>query len=224
MRRKQRSGPIDKVPLLFLLLTAILAAAGLGIRAAAAREGRGTEMPDTTLIVATDLHYIAPELTDHGAYFERMIENADGKVTEFIEELTDSFLAEVIRRKPDALILAGDLTFNGARLSHTALADKLHAVSDTGIPVLVIPGNHDLENEDAARFRGESFTRVENVTAEDFASIYYDFGLAQAASRDSASLSYTVEINPLLRVLMLDVNTEDSPNRVREETLSWVEE
>ena len=224
MRIKQCSGLTDKEPLLFLLLTVILAVVGLGIHAVAAMEGDGMEMSETTLIVATDLHYIAPELTDHGEYFERMIENSDGKVMEYIEELTDAFLAEVIERKPDALILSGDLSFNGARLSHEALADKLRAVSDAGIPVLVIPGNHDLENEDAACFRGESFIRVESVTAEMFASIYYDFGLAQADSMDSASLSYTVEIDPLLRVLMLDVNTAESPNRVREETLSWVED
>ena len=181
-------------------------------------------MQKATLIVATDIHYIAPELTDHGAYFERMIESSDGKVMEYIEELTDAFLDEVIAGKPDALILSGDLSFNGARLSHEALAEKLRRVSEAGIPVLVMPGNHDLENESAACFQGDGFTRVESVTAKEFAEIYFDFGPAQAISRDSVSLSYMVEINPSVRVLMLDVNTAKSPNRVGEETLAWVEE
>ena len=224
MTGKRRLRAIDKEPLLFLLITAILAAAGLGIHAAAAPKGNRSEMTDITLIVATDIHYIAPELTDHGEYFERMIENSDGKVMEYIEELTDAFLSEVIARHPDALILSGDLTFNGARLSHEVLAEKLRSVANAGIPVLVIPGNHDLENEDAACFRGESFTRVENVTAEDFADIYHDLGPGQAVSSDSASLSYIVQIGPSLRILMLDVNTTDSPDRVGKGTLAWVED
>ena len=41
------------------------------------------------LIVATDLHYISPSLTDHGEYFTRMVENADGKYMTFCEEIID---------------------------------------------------------------------------------------------------------------------------------------
>ncbi len=224
MKRIRIIGPAAREPVIFLFITALLALAGLGIHAAAAQTGEGDAMPEAELIVATDIHYIAPALTDHGAYFERMIEGSDGKVMEYIDELTDAFLAEVVDRRPDALILSGDVTFNGARISHEALAAKLRAVADAGVPVLVIPGNHDLENSSAARFEGDGFTRVESVTAAEFAEIYYDFGFAQAISRDAASLSYAAEINPRLRVLMVDVNTADSANRVKPETLAWIEE
>jgi len=213
---------MDRKAVLFLALTLVLALSGLGLHALASPK-KGDAMPETTLIVATDLHYIAPALTDHGAFFENMIHRSDGKVMEYIEELTDAFLAEVIEAAPDALILSGDLTFNGARESHEALAEKLRAVTDAGIPVLVIPGNHDLDRADAARFSGDGFTRVPSVTAADFADIYRGFGFAQGIAADSASLSYTAEISPALRVLMLDVNTSDSYNRVKPETLAWVE-
>ena len=33
-----------------------------------------------TLFVATDLHYLAPALTDHGPYFEKITSRGDGKV------------------------------------------------------------------------------------------------------------------------------------------------
>ena len=213
-----------KAPLFFLLLTALLALSGLGLYCLADPQPKeDAAMPDVTLIVATDLHYIAPALTDHGAYFEEMIQNSDGKVVEYIDELTDAFLAEVIDRKPDALILSGDISFNGARTSHETLAAKLRAVEDAGIPVLVMPGNHDLENSSAAEFHGDGFTRVESVTEEEFADIYRELGLTRTTARDEASLSYVVDINPSLRILMLDVNTSDSPNRVKEETLAWAE-
>lgn len=48
-----------------------------------------SEPPEAVeLIAATDLHYLAPELTDHGAYFQSVIENADGKATEYCKEIT----------------------------------------------------------------------------------------------------------------------------------------
>ena len=80
-----------------------------------------SEQKDLTLVLATDLHYISPELTDNGPYFTRMFENADGKVMTKIEPLTEAFVEEMIAMKPDALILSGDLTFNGAKQSHEDL-------------------------------------------------------------------------------------------------------
>ena len=38
-------------------------------------------MEQVTLLVATDLHYLTPELTDHEAYFQEVVQNTDGKMT-----------------------------------------------------------------------------------------------------------------------------------------------
>ena len=212
-----------RAPILFLLLTAVLALSGLGIYCVANDPHEETAMEETTIVIASDPHYIAPELTDHGEYFENMIRNADGKVTEYADELTDAFLARVIGLRPAALILSGDVTLNGARTSHEVLAQKLAAVTAAGIPVLVMPGNHDLNCKNAARFRGDGFERVESVTAAEFAEIYAGCGFSGALARDASSLSYVYAIDPSLRVLMLDVNTEEEPRAVKDETLAWVE-
>ena len=81
--------------------------------------------PGFRVAVASDLHYIAPALTDHGPFFTALTENSDGKLMRYMEELTDAFLSEVEAERPDALLLTGDLSFNGARESHLAFADKL---------------------------------------------------------------------------------------------------
>lgn len=174
------------------------------------------------IVTATDLHYLAPSLTDNGPYFTQMIERGDGKVMACIEELTEAFLSQVIALRPDALILSGDLTFNGERESHEAMAQKLARVEAVGIPVLVLPGNHDLNNRSAARFEGDGYERVPGVSASEFAAIYDAFGFDGALSRDSASLSYTVQLTDSLRVLMVDANTEDMPCCIPKETLSWI--
>lgn len=176
----------------------------------------------TRVMVASDLHYIAPTLTDHGAYFTALTESGDGKLMRYIEEITDAFLAEVSRERPDALLLTGDLTFNGAVKSHEALAEKLRALEAEGIPVLVLTGNHDLDNPDAAAFSGSAFTRVESAGAADFRRIYGDFGFDEARSLDPDSLSYVYMLKPDLWVLMLDFNTQHDPCGISEESLRWV--
>lgn len=197
---------------LFSLL-ALLAAV---LPAARAEDGQ-------TFLIATDLHYISPALTDHGAYFTRMLENSDGKVTAYIDEVTDAFLLQVIARHPDALILSGDLTFNGARRSHEDLAAKLRSVRENGIPVYVIPGNHDLHSYMSASFEGDSFTRVDSLTSDEFAEIYREFGFDAAISRDPYSLSYMAEPVPGVRLLMLDTNTRHMESAVAQNTFTWLE-
>lgn len=177
--------------------------------------------PRAVLFTATDLHYIAPTLTDNGAFFTDLIEQGDGKVMAYSDALIEAFVAQVIAAKPDALILSGDLTFNGARESHEALSLRLARVRDAGIPVFVLPGNHDLNSSSAARFEGDGYTRVDGVTAGEFAVLYHAFGFDDALSRDADSLSYVAALSDDLRLLMLDVNTSAAPNAVLKGTLSW---
>lgn len=186
--------------------------------------GVGKPGGELKLITATDLHYLAPSLTDKGEFFTQMLAAADGKVTYYCEELVEAFLAEVTEQKPDALILTGDLSFNGAVESHKALAEKLAAVEAAGVSVYVLPGNHDVYNHYAARFQGDSYDLVEPATAEDFARIYGDFGFDEAIARDGDSISYVAQLNKETRLLMLDTNTLEKPCGLSEATLAWVEQ
>lgn len=184
------------------------------------RDGRGG--PAFRIAVASDLHYIAPALTDHGEFFTALTESSDGKLMRYMEELTDAFLAEMERERPEALLLTGDLSFNGAALSHTALAGKLRRLEAAGIPVLVVPGNHDMNNPSAASFSENGYTRVPSVSAAGFRRIYREFGYDEALSEDADSLSYVYPLSGTARVLMLDFNTAEHPCGFSEETLQWV--
>lgn len=177
---------------------------------------------DVRVIVATDLHYLAPELTDGGPLYHRLIENGDGKVMAYSEELIEAFLQQVIDRKPDALILSGDLTFNGERKSHEELAEKLARVEQSGISVFVIPGNHDLNNPNAASYFGEGYRRVDSTSSQEFRAIYYPYGYEDAIARDSESSSYVVPVSSELRILMVDVNATYPQGEVPEKTVVWI--
>ena len=176
-----------------------------------------------TIFVATDPHFISPELTDYGPFFMRMIENGDGKLVHYTDELTDAFVQQVIENRPDCLILTGDLTFNGAKKSHEDLAVKLRKIDQSGVPVLVLPGNHDLYCYAAAEFSADGYTLTERISSEEFADIYHDLGFDLAISRDPYSLSYMAEPIPDVRILMLDTNTLMLEGAVAQNTFTWLE-
>ena len=132
------------------------------------------------------------------------MEYGDGKITNYIWEITDAFVAEVLDERPDGVILSGDLSYNGEKASHLELAEKLGRIKDAGIPVLVIPGNHDINNNSAARIEEEQRLPAEKTSPEDFETIYRAFGYEDAVSRDPNSLSYMYQINDSTRILMLD--------------------
>ena len=130
--------------------------------------------------------------------------------------------------KPDVIILSGDLTLNGEKESHKELAKKLDQVEKDGIQVVVIPGNHDINNKNAASFDGRSRQQDESITGDEFAEIYNDFGYEEALSRDPASLSYTYDLGPDMRLLMLDSCQYSPTNKVggmiKTETYDWIDD
>lgn len=174
-------------------------------------------------VIASDLHYIAPELTDGGPGYQQTLKNGDSKFMPYVEEITDAFLDEVLLDPPDVVLLTGDLTFNGAEISHRRLAGKLQKLEDAGIPVLVLPGNHDVYNENAARYRGGSFERVPFADSESFAEIYRDFGPGEALSADSDSLSYVWQLNEQVWIMMLDENTAHDFCGLSDRSFQWIE-
>lgn len=176
-----------------------------------------------TLAVAADVHFIAPTLTDNGAAFTHVITAADGKVMRFSSELTEAFFSQIAAERPDCLILAGDLTFNGARESHEAFAAYCETLEQTGVPVLVLPGNHDLNYPEAARFHGDTFDRVDSISAEDFRTLYAPYGYDEALSADGHSLSYVYPLRPGLRLLLVDSNTDPQYDTVPDATFAWIE-
>jgi 3',5'-cyclic AMP phosphodiesterase CpdA len=141
----------------------------------------------------------------------------------YIEEITDSFLSEVIEKRPEALILTGDITFNGALESHEDLAEKLRSVEAAEITVLVLPGNHDVYNPYAASYSEDTSMQVPSASTQDFRNIYREFGPDEALSADTASASYMYQLNDSLRVLMLDFNTVNAMYSYTDETAEWIE-
>ena len=61
------------------------------------------------IVVMTDIHYLAESLTDGGDMFQSMVEHGDGKLTNYVREITDAAFEEIQLLTPDVLIISGDL-------------------------------------------------------------------------------------------------------------------
>ena len=180
------------------------------------------------LVLATDLHYQSAQAGDGGPAFQLFVERSDGKVIQYLPELLEAFLDEVIEEKPSALVLSGDITMNGERMNHEELAGRLARVQDAGVQVLVIPGNHEINNGHAAVYYGAEKESVDSIDGEDFYEIYRRYGYDQALSRDSSSLSYVYALDEKNWLLMLDSCQYEPENkvegRIKESTLAWMDE
>ena len=174
------------------------------------------------IMVATDLHYLSKSINDGGEAFCNVMSKGDGKVMTYIEEIVDAFVLEVIKRKPNSLLLLGDLTFNSERISHIELAAKLERVVSAGVPVYLIPGNHDINHERCMGFRGNEVYKVESVSQKEFQEIYRYCGYDRAEYFDKSSASYVAKLYESLYVIMLDTNSY-SQNYLGEEALIWLE-
>ena len=174
------------------------------------------------IMVATDLHYLSKSINDGGEAFCNVMSKGDGKVMTYIEEIVDAFVLEVIKRKPDALLLLGDLTFNSERISHIELAAKLDNIVAAGVPVYLIPGNHDINHERCMGFHGSEVYKVESVSQKEFQEIYRHCGYDRAEYFDKSSASYVAKLSESLYVIMLDTNSY-SQNYLGEQALIWLE-
>ena len=189
---------------------------------------------DLTIYVATDIHYLAKELNDQGEAFLKYNVGGDGKLLHYITDIVDAFVQDVIVKKPEILIISGDLTNNGEKESHREMAERLAEIEKTaGTKIYVIPGNHDILNPWARGFQGSKQYITDSIAAEDFAKLYAEFGYEEAVMKDEASLSYLVAPSDELYLLMLDTNIYEfnemmgSPmtnGQLKPETLDWIRE
>ncbi|MBQ6166930.1 MAG: metallophosphoesterase [Muribaculaceae bacterium] len=156
------------------------------------------------IAVISDLHVMAPELLKKdGSAFEQYL-SRDRKMLRESVEILETLVADIIDLKPHLVLVTGDLTKDGERASHLLVADRLQRLTDAGIQVLVVPGNHDINNPDAKVFDGDTATATETITRQDFAEIYRHAGYDGHSRRDNDTLSYCRDVTDELTILAID--------------------
>ena len=156
------------------------------------------------IAIISDLHVMAPELlVNDGTAFQDYL-NRDRKMLRESAEILDTLVNEILDLKPDFVFVTGDLTKDGERLSHMMVVKQLHRLVDAGIQVLVVPGNHDINNPDAKVYDGGKTTPADTITRSEFAEIYRDMGYDERSRRDPDTLSYCRDLGNGLTILAID--------------------
>ncbi|MTD42049.1 metallophosphoesterase [Erwinia sp. CPCC 100877] len=184
-----------------------------------------------TFWLISDPHYIDKSLTDSGAAFKEIKQTAAGKELDYQKESLQAFIAKAQKEKPDMLIITGDLTLNGEKVSAEKLAELLKELTVQGIKVFVIPGNHDINDGWARKFVGEKQEAADAISTEAFKKIFAACGYENSSS-DPNSLSYAVSVNDTYNFLFLDTNIYPEDNQkltrpstggtIRGKTLTWM--
>jgi hypothetical protein len=189
------------------------------------REGRDALYPPATFAVFADTHYYDPGLGTAGPDFHEDLER-EVKLIEHTPEILEQALKEVAALQVDFLLICGDLTREGEHSSHRLLQETLTAYSRRGLKILVINGNHDVNNSRARSYPGGRRCKVETLSGEGFARMYREQGYGQALYRDPNSLSYLAEPVPGLWLFCLDTciwhRGEREEGRLSRSTLTWL--
>ena len=153
-----------------------------------------TEGSELFIMITSDLHLSEKETVSSVI-----------PLSAYSEELAETVKNEVLHEHPDVFILCGDNTNSGRESDEYILHDILKQITDAGIQLIMVPGNHDL-----------------NITDEKtFSRIYAD--LLQADEKDPASLSYMKVTGDVMFLAMDDSSfDEDNKGRFSADTMKWL--
>ena len=127
-----------------------------------------TTMAQKRLFVFSDPHLLAPGLFQNNSTAFQNDLAGDNKMFDLGNQIMQSMVNTILAERPDAVLIPGDLTKQGAKMSHMVMAEWLQQVVDAGIKVFVIPGNHDVNNTQAVRYDGNNKYPAATVKSSEF--------------------------------------------------------
>ncbi len=170
------------------------------------------ESDDLVITVANDLHYnlkASTVVTKRNSIDEDFyhIGSSCRLVNESVA-IIKAFLEKAGESETDIILLPGDFTETGSveeNMLFAALLAEFEAKYNKQI--YVTPGNHDLYK----------------TTLDEFRTIYAQFGYAEALEKDTASASYTADLEGDYRLISIDsCEPGESPHGLDDARISWI--
>lgn len=185
--------------------------------------------PEAKIMILSDPHVYDPTMGTSGAAFDEYVAH-DRKLIAESAAINESVVDMILEEAPDILLVAGDMTKDGAMQSHRLFVDDITELKNAGIKVYVVPGNHDVNNHHAYGYSGETATPVDFADANEFAQLYADYGYGDNLYDDPNSLSYVVEPVDGLWIIGMDAcryaeNTTEKTvtgGKFSQATLDWI--
>lgn len=179
-------------------------------------------------ILITDLHYYDPALGISGKAYDEL-SGTDMKCLAESGAIIDAYFDKIAKDKDfDIVLIAGDLSCNGAKESHTGLLPKLRRLKEAGKRVFLITATHDYYLEGngtgcAERCDGDRLSHATRTGREELVDLYREFGLDEAISFHPESHSYCVSLCGGYRLLCLNDDGDKIFCGYSESQLEWID-
>ena len=156
----------------------------------------------------TDTHYFSEKLPSHGKAYEEFMqfEQKCFAETAAMNKASAEFLKA--SDEADTRLIAGDLSFNGEKLSHLDFIELLKGLKAAGKKIYVITAGHDFNDKPFA-FDETGRITPEGTKREELFDLYYEFGFSEALSIHKESLSYVAEISEDVWLFALNNDGDD---------------
>lgn len=193
--------------------------------------------------VISDIHYFPAELTgDYCPAFLKYCELNTRQPGQSVALLNSALYAiekHAAEKGIKYLIIPGDLSRDGEYEAHRILAERLLLFeAQTGIEVIVINGNHDINNYNAATFENGVMEPTRATTPQEFLELYKNLGYDLAYNTytppyggEAGMLSYSVRLDGNIRLICIDCekysgsslnSTYAGENIYPSELMNWV--
>lgn len=178
---------------------------------------------DLNFYLVTDLHHWPRDLGTDGRAYERLYNKEQKGLAEtgaIIDAYFDKILADTDTKN---VLVAGDVSYNGAMESHLDLIPRLQRLKDGGKKVYLITATHDY-NPKPEKCGGDEKLVATPTEREQLFDLYFDFGLSDALSVHRESHSYSVKLQDGYRLLCLNDDGDRTFCGYSETQLKWIEE
>ena len=183
---------------------------------------------DVKFAIIADPHYYSEKLGNSGIAYE-MRANSDQKMLAHSRAVITSALEEIKNSDSEFLLIAGDLTNEGERVSHEEMRHLLYDFQKSK-PIYVITATHDwCSSGKPKRFEGAKvYKDVETLKPENLRDFYKDFGPEMAVSEfftHQNKSSYVIRPVDGVSVFCLDDDQDGNGNSgYSEEHFNWIKQ
>jgi len=179
--------------------------------------------------VIADTHMYPDWMTGDFCDAFRQDNSHKGRPAELPETLFIAALDELTKQakqqKFEYLFVAGDITRDGEYEGHVRAAQLLRQFEkDTGVPVAVVPGNHDINKGNAADYSSGKREQARNLSPGEFLELYGQLGY-DLPGCERFELSYAADLGRGYRLIAIDTTFHRADNTGKislEELCDWV--
>lgn len=183
--------------------------------------GTMSHAADKKIYVLADIHVMAPSLVDDSSnHLWTDYLSTSKTMQDLSAQIFDALTDKIILDRPDLVLITGDLTKDSEIESHIYVLNNLTKIKRCGIPVFVIPGNHDRGwMERALVYVNDTCRAAEMIDNDGFAERYFDYGYGPDTERYGETLNYVSEPIPGLTLIGIDSGIWVT---YREGSIDWV--